>query len=222
MTRHPVVIAALIAAAVSVTLAACSPTTPTSSPSAGAHRATSTPSATRSATPSVTATPTTGPAASNPPSTAHQLPASTPVNEADYEVPAFGANGPAFNSPSGNLHCGILRFGPGIDGGYWGCAADQHTWIFSSANPGDPCYNSEVNCGGGIEAEIGGPVGVLKAGDVQFPGTDPTDYPTKVLPYGKSVSYEGITCAVTTDGVTCIELASGHGFFISKTANDIF
>jgi hypothetical protein len=102
-----------------VTLAACSPTTPTSSPSAGAHRTTSTPSVTASATPSVTETPTAGPAASNPASTAHQLPASTPVNE-------------------------------------------------------------------------------------------------------KSVSYEGITCAVTTDGVTCIEVASGHGFFISKTANDIF
>jgi hypothetical protein len=31
-----------------------------------------------------------------------------------------------------------------------------------------------------------------------------------------------VTCASESDGVTCIEMASGHGFFISKTANDIF
>ncbi|MEO6115872.1 MAG: hypothetical protein ABIP33_05760 [Pseudolysinimonas sp.] len=48
------------------------------------------------------------------------------------------------------------------------------------------------------------------------------NYPTKVLAYGTSVSYEGITCVSQSEGVTCIEIASGHGFFISKTANDIF
>ena len=88
--------------------------------------------------------------------------------------------------------------------------------------PGDPCYQSEINCGDGIEAQLGGPVGVLIAGDLQFPGSDLSDYPTKVLPYGKSVSFEGITCASESEGVTCIETASGHGFFISKVANDIF
>ena len=222
MSRHSAVVAALIALAVTVSLAACAPTTPTSSPSAGAHRTTSTRTAIPTATPSVTAAPTAGASGSTPAPTAHQLPASTPVNEADYEVPSFGATGPAFTSPSHNLHCGILRFSPGADGGYWGCQADQHSWTFASAAPGDPCYNSEVNCGDGIEAPLGGAVGVLKAGDLHYPGSDPADYPTKVLPYGKSVSYEGITCAVTADGVTCIEVASGHGFFISKTANDIF
>lgn len=184
-----------------------------------------TPRAGATSTPSPTGTPiaeTPSPSASqtNAAPAPHALPPATPVNEADYEVPSFGAAGPGFDSPSRNLHCGILDFGS--SSGYWGCQADQHSWTFASAAPGDPCYNSEVSCGHGIEAELGGPVHVLKAGDIHYPGTDSTDYPTKVLAYGRSVSYEGVTCASESDGVTCIEAASGHGFFISKTANDMF
>jgi hypothetical protein len=222
MARTSTVVVALVAAAVTLSLAGCgTPAGSSGSPSGSAKAgATATLSPTPTATTSVTEPPAVP--ATNPAPPAHPLPPATAVNEADYEVPSFGATGPAFNTPSGNLHCGILRFGPGSDGGYWGCEADQHTWTFASANPGDPCYNSEVSCGHGIRAEIGGPVEVLKAGDIQFPGIDPTDYPTKVLAYGKSVSYEGITCAAESDGVTCIDTASGHGFFISKTANDIF
>jgi hypothetical protein len=178
---------------------------------------TSTPSPT---TTTIPVTPSAIPTTQDPESTAHQLPSAIAVNEADYEVPSFGAKGPAFNSPSLNLHCGILDFGS--SGGYWGCQAEQHSWTFASTAPGDPCYHSEINCGEGIEATIGGPVGVLQAGDIHYPGGDQHDYPTKVLAYGESVSFEGVTCASESDGVTCIEAASGHGFFISKTANDIF
>lgn len=222
MARTSALVVALVAAVVTLSLAGCgNPTGSPGSPSGTAQAgATSAPSPTP--TPTSAATPPPSVPAQNPPSPAHPLPPATAVNEADFEVPSFGAKGPAFNSPSLNLHCGILDFGPGEGGGYWGCEADQHSWTFASAAPGDPCYNSEINCGHGIQAQLGGPVGVLKAGDIQYPGIDPTDYPTKVLAYGKSVSYEGITCASESDGVTCIEISSGHGFFISKSANDIF
>jgi hypothetical protein len=209
---------AVLAAVVMLSLAGCGNPggsgSPSSTPKAGAA---STPSPNKS---TIALTPSASASAQNPAAPSHARPPATAVNEADYEVPSFGAKGPAFDSPSLNLHCGILDFGS--SGGYWGCSADQHSWIFASAAPGDPCYNSEINCGDGIEAMLGGPVGVLIAGDIQFPGTDLNDYPTKVLAYGKSVSYEGVTCASESDGVTCIEMASGHGFFISKTANDIF
>lgn len=213
---------AVLAAVVLLSLAGCgNPGASSRSPSASPPTAegASTPSPSSSKT-SVVVTPSASAPTQNPAPPSHALPSATPVNEADYEVPSFGAKGPAFNSPSLNLHCGILDFG--ASGGYWGCQADQHTWTFASAAPGDPCYHSEINCGGGIEAALGGPVGVLEAGDLQFPGGDPSDYPTKVLAYGKSVTFEGVTCASESEGVTCIEAASGHGFLISKTANDIF
>ena len=211
---------AVLVGAVLLSLAGCgNPGASSGSTSGGAPTAegASTPSPSTSTT---VVTPSTSAPTQNPAPPAHALPPATPVSEADYEVPSFGAKGPAFNSPSLNLHCGILDFG--ASGGYWGCQADQHTWTFASSAPGDPCYQSEINCGGGIEAALGGPVGVLEAGDLQFPGGDPSDYPTKVLAYGKSVTFDGITCASESEGVTCIEVASGHGFLISKTANDIF
>lgn len=211
----------VLAATVLLSLTGCAPHVASSGshagsgPKAGTASSPSPSKTTVTVAPSASSAPTQNPA---PPS--HALPAATPVNEADYEVPSLGAKGPGFDSPSGNLHCGIFDFG--ASGGYWGCQAEQHTWTFASAAPGDPCYNSEVNCGQGIEAPLGGPVGVLIAGDLHYPGSDQADYPTKVLPYGKSVTFEGITCASESEGVTCIEAASGHGFFISKTANDIF
>ena len=220
MARHSAVVVALLVAVATLSLAGCAAAgAKPGSAGAGAAGGTPTPSPTKSIV-VVTPTPSASVPAAQPGPAAHTLPAATPVNEADYEVPSFGAKGPAFNTPSGNLHCGILDFG--ASSGYWGCEADQHSWTFAKAAPGDPCYNSEVSCGHGIEAPLGGVVGVLKAGDIHYPGVDPTDYPTKVLPYGYSVSYEGVTCVATSDGVTCIETASGHGFFISRSANDIF
>ena len=209
-----------LAAIVLLSLAGCgNQGAPSGSPAGGTPKAgaSSTPSP---STTTIAVTPSASAPTQNPAPPSHALPPATPVNEADYEVPSFGANGPAFNTPSLNLHCGILDFGS--SGGYWGCQAEQHSWTFASAAPGDPCYNSEVNCGDGIEAPLGGPVGVLQAGDIHYPGSDQSDYPTKVLAYGKSVTFDGITCASESEGVTCIEAASGHGFFISKTANDIF
>lgn len=213
---------ALLAAAVLLSLSGCGNAVGSVRPPPGDSQkagATSSPSPSQTESP-IVVTPSASAPAKNPPPASHALPAATAVNEADYEVPSFGAHGPAFDSPSLNLQCGILDFG--ASGGYWGCQATQHTWTFASASPGDPCYHSEISCGHGIEAALGGPVGVMIAGDIQFPGGDPSDYPTKVLPYGKSVSYDGVTCASESDGVTCIATASGHGFFISKVANDIF
>ncbi len=212
---------AVLAAVVLLSLAGCAPHGASSGPHAGSASTAGTASASPSPSKStVTVTPSASAPTQKPAAPSHALPPAAPVNEADYEVPSLGAKGPGFDSPSLNLHCGIFDFG--ASGGYWGCQAEQHTWTFASAAPGDPCYNSEVNCGQGIEAPLGGPVGVLIAGDLHYPGSDPSDYPTKVLPYGKSVTFEGITCASESEGVTCIETASGHGFFISKTANDIF
>lgn len=223
MGRISVVFLTLSTVVVAVSLAGCgTPGASSGSQTGTANKpgAASTPSP---STTTVAVTPSASAAAQNPthpPSPTHALPAATAANEANYEVPSFGAKGPAFDSPSLNLQCGILDFG--ASGGYWGCQATQHTWTFASTSPGDPCYQSEISCGHGIEAALGGPVGVMIAGDIQFPGGDPSDYPTKVLPYGKSVTYDGVTCASESDGVTCIEASSGHGFFISKVANDIF
>lgn len=43
----------------------------------------------------------------------------------------------------------------------------------------------------------------------------------KVLAYGRSVSFAGVTCKSEKSGVTCIN-ARGHGFQVARAAQSVF
>ena len=44
----------------------------------------------------------------------------------------------------------------------------------------------------------------------------------RVLQYGESVTFNGVTCFSEEIGVTCQNAASGHGFVIARDRNDLY
>lgn len=128
-----------------------------------------------------------------------------------------------FSSPDRNIGCGIL----GDDAAQpllWGCAIATKDWTFPTDDPNDYCYNAQVPCGGGIEASGAELPDPRYRSDPGFPGavvTGMPDAPIRVLEYGQSVTFNGVTCYSEETGITCEHAGSGHGFVISESRNDI-
>lgn len=154
--------------------------------------------------PTPTATPTPEPV--NP----SHLPAATAVDYTAYVFPEFH-DGPEWVSPSGNLQCAIH----GDPDYYWkaGCVAAEHSWEYP------PC-DSEV-CSAFTGLDQAGQVQVFRRGGAEFVG-EGFGYTANVLPYGSSISFAGVTCVSTEDGMYCEDQATFHGFLMSKVAHDWF
>ena len=150
--------------------------------------------------------------------------------------PAFGADyaavdpaslaapdqdGLSWVSPSRNLMCGILEESQGGTLGEWGCTIGEKNWTFPSDSPDDYCYDAQTSCGWGIVGfadEVPNPRyngGMLFSSEM-----DQGEYP--VLAYGQSVTYLGVTCISSEDGIQCQHLTTGHGFLISRSDNLIY
>jgi len=127
-----------------------------------------------------------------------------------------------FVSPSGNLGCAILNHG--VD--TWGCKIEVQNWEFPRSSPDDFCYDTQVRCGNGIEAEGTDLPHPYQHGDPGFPATlamtDNSGGWVRVLQYGEMVTFNGVTCFSEESGVTCANATSGHGFVISRDENTIF
>ena len=119
-----------------------------------------------------------------------------------------------FDSPSGNLHCGIYDMTRNDFGYLYGCRIDEKDWSFPDDSPGDFCHGMEVRCGWGIESMDGEVPRPLAKSDATY-SMHPDDW---VLPYGTSIAVGPILCESTEVGVTCRD-AGGHGFTISKSLN---
>jgi hypothetical protein len=134
-------------------------------------------------------------------------------------------------SPSQNLGCGILDDAVGASAdappGLWGCEAKSHVWKFPAEKEGDVCYQAPIPCGNGIEAIGSAMPGAGLRSDIAFASelgtTDLSGRPfaSRVLQYGESVSYRGVTCTSAPDGIRCENTRSGHGFWISQTRNEL-
>ena len=122
-----------------------------------------------------------------------------------------------FDSPSGNLHCGIYDVTPHGSGYLYGCRIDEKDWAFPDDSPGDYCHGMEIRCGWGIESMDGETPRPLAKSDATY-SMHPDDW---VLPYGTSIAVGPILCESTEVGVTCRD-AGGHGFTISRTLNEIW
>ena len=127
-----------------------------------------------------------------------------------------------FVSPSGNLGCAILDHG----GDTWGCKIGEKNWEFPSASPDDYCFDAQIYCGNGIEAQGQGAPHPYMHSDPGFPAglaiDDNTDGWVRVLQYGEMVTFNGVTCFSEEAAVTCENSASGHGFVISRDVNEIY
>ncbi len=136
---------------------------------------------------------------------------------------SWGSQDVNFAAPEGGIGCSILGE---VHGYLWGCAIDDtKTWEFPRDDPADYCYDAQVPCGWGIEvtgAELPHP---RYRGDPGFPGafaTYDSNHPIHVLELGQSVTFGDVTCYSEETGIRCENAASGHGFVISHTRNDIY
>ena len=186
--------------------------------------------------------PIASPSVSTPTATVEPSPTAAPVtasdgdpdspNASEFVVAAFPRPGVFFVSSSLTLRCGILVDENGTEGlGRWGCFAQNHTWEFASAAPGDPCFEPPAPfCGGGIEAAGHVVPGPMIRGQVdesyasQWTVQDGADgYEVRTLAAGERLTYAGITCeAAQNNVITCTDTATGHGFTISSAVNTIF
>ncbi|RXZ67008.1 DUF6636 domain-containing protein [Agromyces albus] len=195
MTRPHTLRAALVAASVVLLLSSCT---------AIAAGAEAEPTTVASASSSST------------PAPAEPVTAVVPVDAAPFATQELG-DGVVFTSPSGDLRCGIVT----SDVEYlWGCRIEEKEWEFPSDDPADYCYDAQVPCGWGIEATGDGETHPRKRGDVAFESEYRVDTP--VLEHGTSIEYGGITCVSEPEGMTCENSASGHGFTISASRNDLW
>lgn len=158
------------------------------------------------------------PTASTPEPTATPSPLAS-ADPADFAPVDFGT-GVVFNSPDRNLACGILSVGDDAGPSLWGCAITEQEWAFSTADPSDFCFDSQVPCGRGIEALGSDEPHPRKRGDAAFESEYSST--TRELPIGSSLTFDDVQCDSTESGITCSHLVSGHGFTISRTSNEIW
>ena len=131
-------------------------------------------------------------------------------------VAASTLSGPAsadtltsFHTPSGNIHCMGIE---AAEGTFVNCEVLQR-------NDSRPLLPRPADCdldwGQRFTLSSTGPAGLACHGDtVQDPGG-------AVLPYGREVRFGPIACSATEQGLTC-QNASGHGFFLSRAAQQLF
>lgn len=189
----------LLAAAGILLLAGCASPAPVAAP-------TPTASATESATPTATPTPEVVEPVASP--FAAQDPA---LFATAYE----GLDGIAFQSPSGNISCGISTEGTA---GEFGCSILEYNWE-DPPPTGDLVSCAEmIHYGGGWYFHPDGSNTVLCRG-----GAMGWEFiPTPALAYGTSVTYDGVTCESLDTGLTCRFDASGHGITLSRAAYLLF
>lgn len=201
--------ALLIAATLVAALAACSP---------GADGALPTivpvPDSSASATPSPTATPKPTPTVAAPAIPPAQLPAVDPAGFMTNQ----GGPGVEFDSPSGNIHCGIYDY---TSGPFYGCSIGDYHYVDPDPQGKQAACEQEISYGGGFMANLDGDgvVEVLCRGGAMFAGEVG---PVNVLPYNTSVTWHDIVCESYEDHMGCRSLINGHGFTLARGEYTLF
>lgn len=112
-----------------------------------------------------------------------------------------------FQSPTGNIHCGIFDF-PGDR--FARCDLMELTPSYPT--PPADCW---------MESAFSFSVGRTGAGYITC-ATDGLRSPDNpVLPYGNAVSLGGMSCVSAKTGMTCTN-AEGHGFAVAKAKQKLF
>lgn len=109
-----------------------------------------------------------------------------------------------FQSPSHNIGCVISKKAVR-------CDIRVHTW----PTPPKPSY-CDVDYGGGVAVGQHDPGSYVCAGDTTLDDSEP------VLSYGDRIKAGNIRCASKTKGMRCVNLDTGHGFFLSRDVVHLF
>jgi hypothetical protein len=104
-----------------------------------------------------------------------------------------------FKSPSGNIGCMIIA-------GTARCDIKQRSW---SPPPAPKSCPPIVNYGQGMIVTASGPGHLVCAGDTTL---DPT---AQAVPYGTDTVIDTFLCESRSNGMTCTNTTTGHGFFIA-------
>lgn len=122
-------------------------------------------------------------------------------------APAFADDYIAFQSPTGNIHCGLYR---GAQLASVRCDLRELTPSYTRA-PAD----CEFDWGASFAVDDRGKGYLACVSDaVADPGNP-------VLPYGEAISLGGISCVSAKTGMTCTN-AEGHGFTVAKAKQKLF
>lgn len=113
-----------------------------------------------------------------------------------------------FTAPSGNISCYLAPV-QGADP-YARCDLAQTSWKEPEPDGGCDGTWGGGESGRGSVGVGGGPAAYLCVGDELVAGSG------QVLPYGSSIVLEPITCTSTTDGMTCENGKTGHGFTAAR------
>jgi hypothetical protein len=150
---------------------------------------------------------TTGPEASS----ETEAPATTTESPPETEEPGPGQKPPPepepqeltqFSTPSGNIGCVM-------DVEYVRCDIQDRDW-----EPPPAPADCELDFGHGIELANETRAHLVCAGDTTLGGEE-------VLEYGETSRVGPYRCVSAAAGITC-EAQSGHGFFLSKQAYELF
>jgi hypothetical protein len=145
-------------------------------------------------TPTVTPAPSAEPAEPTEPT---EQPAPPPTDLSQYDVPGF-------TTPSGNIGC--------LFDDYQGPHVRCDRLRMTSVPPGKPA-DCDFDWGHSVELSLGQRGALACTSDSVMGQQGETDG-SRALPYGDSVTYRGILCTSTRQGLTCE--ARGHGFLISR------
>lgn len=122
-------------------------------------------------------------------------------------APALADDYVGFQSPTGNIHCGIYAW-EGTAGVR--CDLRELTPTYTYQPPG-----CEYDWGSSFAVEKTGKGYLACVSDtVRDPGNP-------VLPYGQAISLGGISCVSAKTGMTCTN-ADGHGFSVAKAKQRLY
>ena len=112
-----------------------------------------------------------------------------------------------FQSPSHNIGCYLSK----QQGGSVRCDIREHSWTA----PPKPAY-CDVDWGGGLQ------VGSKRRGSIVCAGDTVLDPGSRVLAYGKTSMVGPVECRSSEAGIRCSNIATAHGFFVSRQRYGLF
>ncbi|MET0897446.1 MAG: DUF6636 domain-containing protein [Mycobacterium sp.] len=105
---------------------------------------------------------------------------------------------------------GVVEVASMIDSTFVRCDILDRHWPLPP-RPAD----CEFDYSQGISLSAGGPAKFVCAGDTVFG-------PDDVLPCDEWVTRGSLRCDSAVDGITCHDLSTGHGFFVSRQSYRLF
>lgn len=144
-----------------------------------------------------------------------RFPGDANVDAADFYGPGAGINAYFFQSPSGNVRCGIHFDNPQVPSGCQALVSVRSSDGVSCRNRGNSVYSTQLISGAAVSKCVNQPLFVGGSGN---PGQGTVG--GRVLQYGQIISSGGSTCESSAVGISC--WANSVGFTLARDRNDTY